>query len=65
MASRGCGLPVPLDELRQAPLVRSGRQAVNVEGGMSAWMRAGLPVVTRHGGPGGSSSRKRFPRYPD
>ena len=33
-------------------LVRSGRQAVNVEGGMSAWMRAGLPVVTRHGRPG-------------
>ncbi len=32
-------------------LVRSGRQAVNVEGGMSAWMRAGLPVVTRHGRP--------------
>ena len=43
-------------------LVRSGRQAVNVEGGMSAWMRAGLPVVTRHGRSGRSSRRKRFPR---
>ncbi|MGZ4619831.1 MAG: rhodanese-like domain-containing protein [Frankiaceae bacterium] len=33
-------------------LAGSGRRAVNVEGGMSAWMRAGLPVVTRNGRPG-------------
>jgi len=33
-------------------LARSGRRAVNVDGGMSAWMRAGLPVVTRHARPG-------------
>ena len=34
-------------------LCPAGRRAVNVEGGMSAWMRAGLPVVTRHAGPDG------------
>ena len=47
-------------------LVRSGRQAVNVEGGISAWMRAGLPVVTRHGRPGRVVKSKAVSTcYPD
>jgi rhodanese-related sulfurtransferase len=33
-------------------LNRSGWQAANVRGGMSAWERAGLPVVTDTGEPG-------------
>jgi rhodanese-related sulfurtransferase len=33
-------------------LVRAGVEAVNVGGGMAAWQRAGLPVVTDAGEPG-------------
>ena len=33
-------------------LVRAGVEAVNVAGGMAAWARAGLPVVTDFGDPG-------------
>jgi rhodanese-related sulfurtransferase len=33
-------------------LIRAGVEAVNVSGGMDAWQRAGLPVVTDAGGPG-------------
>ncbi len=33
-------------------LVRAGVDAVNVAGGMDAWARAGLPVVTDTGEPG-------------
>jgi rhodanese-related sulfurtransferase len=33
-------------------LVRAGVEAVNVAGGMDAWARAGLPVLTDSGGPG-------------
>jgi rhodanese-related sulfurtransferase len=33
-------------------LVRAGVEAVNVGGGMAAWQRAGLPVVTDTGEPG-------------
>ncbi len=33
-------------------LVRAGVEAVNVAGGMDAWARAGLPVVTGSGEPG-------------
>jgi rhodanese-related sulfurtransferase len=33
-------------------LQRAGYPAVNVAGGMDAWERAGLPVVTDHGAPG-------------
>jgi rhodanese-related sulfurtransferase len=33
-------------------LVRAGVDAVNVAGGMDAWARAGLPVVTDAGEPG-------------
>jgi len=33
-------------------LLRAGIDAVNVTGGMDAWARAGLPVVTDSGEPG-------------
>jgi rhodanese-related sulfurtransferase len=33
-------------------LIRAGVEAVNVSGGMQAWQRAGLPVVTDSGEPG-------------
>lgn len=33
-------------------LAASGREVINVEGGMAAWERAGLPVVTDGGQPG-------------
>jgi rhodanese-related sulfurtransferase len=33
-------------------LVRAGIEAVNVAGGMDAWARAGMPVVTDDGEPG-------------
>ena len=33
-------------------LIGAGVEAVNVSGGMLAWQRAGLPVVTDAGGPG-------------
>ena len=33
-------------------LVRAGVEAANVSGGMEAWVRAGLAVVTDAGGPG-------------
>jgi rhodanese-related sulfurtransferase len=33
-------------------LVRGGVEAANVAGGMEAWARAGLPVVTDSGEPG-------------
>ena len=33
-------------------LVRAGVEAANVAGGMDAWARAGLPVVTDSGEPG-------------
>jgi rhodanese-related sulfurtransferase len=33
-------------------LVRAGVEAANVVGGMDAWARAGLPVVTDSGEPG-------------
>jgi rhodanese-related sulfurtransferase len=33
-------------------LLRAGVDAVNVDGGMDAWERAGLPVVTDSGEPG-------------
>jgi rhodanese-related sulfurtransferase len=33
-------------------LLRAGVEAVNVAGGMDAWTRAGLPVVTDSGAPG-------------
>lgn len=33
-------------------LVRAGVEAVNVAGGMAAWARAGMPVVTDSGEPG-------------
>jgi rhodanese-related sulfurtransferase len=33
-------------------LMRAGVQAANVTGGMDAWARAGLPVVTDSGAPG-------------
>jgi rhodanese-related sulfurtransferase len=33
-------------------LIRAGVEAVNVSGGMEAWQRAGLPVVTDAGGAG-------------
>jgi rhodanese-related sulfurtransferase len=33
-------------------LVRAGVEAVNVAGGMDAWARAGMPVVTDGGEPG-------------
>jgi rhodanese-related sulfurtransferase len=33
-------------------LVRAGIEAANVAGGMDAWRRAGLPVVTDSGAPG-------------
>ncbi len=33
-------------------LVRAGVDAINVGGGMEAWRRAGLPVVTDSGDPG-------------
>ncbi len=33
-------------------LIRAGIEAVNVAGGMDAWARAGLPVVTDSGDPG-------------
>lgn len=33
-------------------LTRAGVEAVNVAGGMDAWARAGLPVVTEAGEPG-------------
>jgi rhodanese-related sulfurtransferase len=33
-------------------LVRAGVDAVNVAGGMAAWARAGMPVVTDAGAPG-------------
>ena len=33
-------------------LVRAGVEALNVAGGMDAWARAGLPVVTESGEPG-------------
>jgi rhodanese-related sulfurtransferase len=33
-------------------LVRAGVEAINVGGGMLAWQRAGLPVVTDAGEPG-------------
>jgi rhodanese-related sulfurtransferase len=33
-------------------LVRAGVEAANVAGGMEAWARAGLPVVTDSGEPG-------------
>ncbi len=33
-------------------LVKHGHDAVNLAGGMQAWARAGLPVVTDAGGPG-------------
>lgn len=35
-----------------AALNRSGWRAVNLEGGMSAWESAGLPVVDGNGDPG-------------
>ena len=35
-----------------ALLAREGREVSNLAGGMRAWMRAGLPVVARGGGPG-------------
>ena len=35
-----------------AMLARDGREVSNLAGGMRAWARAGLPVVTRGGGPG-------------
>lgn len=35
-----------------AYLLDQGVQARNVEGGMEAWQRAGLPVVTDDGAPG-------------
>jgi rhodanese-related sulfurtransferase len=35
-----------------ALLAREGRDAVNLAGGMHAWARAGLPVVTSGGRPG-------------
>jgi rhodanese-related sulfurtransferase len=33
-------------------LIGAGVEAVNVSGGMEAWQRAGLPVVTDAGAPG-------------
>jgi rhodanese-related sulfurtransferase len=33
-------------------LMRAGVEAANVAGGMDAWSRAGLPVVTDAGDPG-------------
>jgi rhodanese-related sulfurtransferase len=33
-------------------LLRAGVEAANVAGGMDAWARAGLPVVTDSGAPG-------------
>jgi len=33
-------------------LMRAGVEAANVAGGMEAWARAGLPVVTDSGAPG-------------
>ena len=35
-----------------ATLARDGREVSNLAGGMRAWARAGLPVVTRGGGAG-------------
>lgn len=35
-----------------AALTAAGLTAHNVDGGMTAWANAGLPVVTDHGGPG-------------
>jgi rhodanese-related sulfurtransferase len=35
-----------------ALLARQGHEVVNLAGGMRAWARAGLPVVTRAGRPG-------------
>jgi rhodanese-related sulfurtransferase len=34
-------------------LQRNGYQPVNVDGGMLAWAKAGRPVITDDGGPGG------------
>ena len=33
-------------------LARDGREVSNLSGGMHAWVRAGLPVVAKGGGPG-------------
>jgi rhodanese-related sulfurtransferase len=33
-------------------LAREGREVINLSGGMHAWARAGLPVVTADGRPG-------------